>query len=37
VKKADWYDPYLETEDALLMEVDKEKLSMPKTTASLED
>jgi len=37
VKKADWYDPYLEAEDALLIEVDKEKLSMPRTTASFED
>lgn len=37
MKKADWYDPYLEAEDALLIEVDKEKLSMPRTTASFED
>lgn len=37
VKKADWYDPYLESEDELLIDVDKEKLSMPKTAASFED
>lgn len=30
-KKADWYDPYLETEDELLQGVDKEKLQLPKT------
>ena len=25
-KKADWYDPYIEAEDSLLMEVDRENL-----------
>ncbi len=37
LKKADWYYPYLEVEDALLLEVDKEKLSMPKTLSSFQD
>lgn len=30
-KKADWYDPYLEEEDSLLGEVDKETLSINRT------
>lgn len=35
-RKADWYDPYLELEDELLAEVDKEKLSMPKTASGFQ-